>query len=134
MTTKGSVSGTLAGLMVLGHPNNQKISIYGDIEAPLSGNVYFRTSLYNYQTWRARARYQLTSSLNRSTDFNVLNNQNPTPGTHYDYLALQESLSPSWVPTGQDLGFSGLLHPLYRAVEYLLPGAAEPPAATVLLS
>ncbi|MEO7142070.1 MAG: hypothetical protein ABI165_01050 [Bryobacteraceae bacterium] len=81
------------------HPN-QKLSVTGDFEGASSGDTYFRTSLHDYQKLRARARYQLTQSLNVSADVNLLNNQNPTPGIHYDFLARQESLSFQWTPDG----------------------------------
>jgi len=79
---------------------SQKVMISGDFEAASSGGAYFRTSLYNYQKVRARARYQLTGSLNLSADFSFLDNQNPLPGVKYDYLAYQESLSFLWAPSG----------------------------------
>jgi hypothetical protein len=79
---------------------SSNLSISGDAEGSSSGGVYFRTSLYNYQRVRARARYQLSTSLNVSADFTLLNNQNPTPGIRYDFLSHQESLSLQWSPKG----------------------------------
>ncbi|MGI8992442.1 MAG: hypothetical protein ACR2I2_23030 [Bryobacteraceae bacterium] len=81
------------------HPS-QKLSISGDVEGASSGDTYFRTSLHDYQKVRARARYQLTGSLNISADVNLLNNRNPTPGIDYDFLSRQESLSFQWLPDG----------------------------------
>jgi hypothetical protein len=89
----------LAGVMY--HPT-QKLSITGDVEAALSGSVYFRTSLYDYQRVRARARYQVTTRLNLAADFNVLNNQNPTPGINYNYMAIQQSLSAYYTPESKN--------------------------------
>src|ERR1039458_3273519 len=59
----------------------------------------FRTSLYNYQKMRARARYQLASTLSLQASFSLLNNQNPTPGINYDFLSRQNSLSAAWTPS-----------------------------------
>ena len=77
----------------------QKISINGELESAVSSGAYFRTSLYNYQKLRVRARYRITPALQLAADGNLLNNQNPTPGIRYDYLAHQESLSVLWSPT-----------------------------------
>ena len=59
---------------------------------------YFRTSLHDYQKARAQVRYQVMSALSVSGDFNLLSNQNPAPGVHYDYQARQQSLSLFWSP------------------------------------
>jgi hypothetical protein len=79
---------------------SQKLSISGEAERASSGGAYFRTSLYDYQKIRAQARYQVTGSVSLAADFNLLNNQNPQPGIHYDYLAHQQSLSLFWRPSG----------------------------------
>ncbi len=81
------------------HPS-QKLSITGDVEGASSSDSYFRTSLHDYQKMRARARYQITGSLNISADVSVLNNQNPTSGIHYDFLSRHESISFQWIPDG----------------------------------
>jgi hypothetical protein len=87
---------------------NQKVSITGEVEGASSGGAYFRTSLYNYQKVRTLARYQATATLSLSADFTLLNNQDPLPGVHYDYLAHQESLSFLWTPAGgKTLNFEG---------------------------
>ena len=88
------------GLGGLAFHASQKLSINADVEGASSSDTYFRTSLRDYQKLRARARYQLLASLNISADINILNNQNPSPGIHYDYLARQESLSLQWSPPG----------------------------------
>lgn len=79
---------------------NHKLWISGNIEGASSSGVYFRTSLYNYQQFRAQVRYEISSSLNVAADFSLLNNQNPTAGIKYDYLARQESFSLFWSPGG----------------------------------
>jgi hypothetical protein len=76
----------------------QRLSVHADVEGASSSDTYFRTSLHDYQKVRGRARYQLLPSLNISADLNVLNNHNPSPGIHFDYLAHQESLGFQWSP------------------------------------
>jgi hypothetical protein len=71
-----------------------------DFEDGSSGSTYFRTSLYNYQKARARGRYRLTNTLSLSASASVLNNQNPSPGINYDFLAHQESASFQFTPAG----------------------------------
>jgi hypothetical protein len=70
-----------------------------DFENGSSGSTYFRTSLYNYQKARIRGRHQITPSLSVSASASVLNNQNPSPGVQYDFLAHQESVSLNWSPS-----------------------------------
>ncbi|HEV8145008.1 MAG TPA: hypothetical protein VGP79_01430 [Bryobacteraceae bacterium] len=79
---------------------NAKLSFSGDSEIARSSEAYFRTSLFNYEKIRARARYQATGSISLAADFSALNNQNPTPGIRYDFLSTQESLSLLWSPKG----------------------------------
>lgn len=105
------------------HPN-QKLSITGDVEGVSSSHTYFRTSLYDYQKMRARARYQLNASLNISTDVSLLNNQNPTSGIQYDFLARQASISFQWTPDGgKRWGFQGgyTRSTLRSDIRYLAP-------------
>jgi hypothetical protein len=78
----------------------QKVSINVDFEDGSSGSTYFRTSLYDYQKARVRARYQVSPSLSLSANASVLNNQNPTPGVRYDFFSLQESASFLYAPSG----------------------------------
>jgi hypothetical protein len=77
----------------------QKLSANVDFEAADTSHAYFRTSLYNYQKMRARARYQLASKLALQASFSLLNNRNPTSGIDYDFLSRQNSLSASWTPS-----------------------------------
>lgn len=76
----------------------RKLSVTADVEGASSSDTYFRTSLHDYRNLRARTRYQVSPSLNIAFDLNLLSNQNPTPGIHYDYLAHHESLSFQWAP------------------------------------
>jgi hypothetical protein len=107
----------------------KKISLSAEGESASSGGDYFRTSLYDYQKVRAQARYQATASLSLSADFNLLNNQNPQPGIHYDYLAHQESLSLYWSPAnGKAFDFQGSYSrsDLRSNISYLDPGTLQP--------
>jgi hypothetical protein len=107
----------------------QKISVSGDVEAASSRGAYFRTSLYNYQKYRAQARYQATASLSLSADFTLLNNQNPLPGVKYDYLAHQESISFLWAPKGgKNWDFQGSYgrSTVYSDIGYLEPEFLTP--------
>ena len=78
----------------------QKFTANFDFEGGSSNNAYFRTSLYNYQRARIRARYQATNSLSLNAYFSVLNNSNPTPGINYSYQSRDNSLSVLWAPAG----------------------------------
>jgi hypothetical protein len=107
----------------------QKISINGEVDSAVSGGAYFRTSLYNYQKLRVRARYRITPSLQLAADGNVLNNQNPTPGIRYDYLAHQESISVTWAPTavkGWDFQGSYTRSTVRSDINYLVPQTLQP--------
>jgi hypothetical protein len=88
-----------AGLAGIHFRANQKLSFNVDFEDASTDHAYFRTSLYNYQKMRARARYQLASTLALQASFSLLNNQNPTPGILYDFLSRQNSLTASWTPS-----------------------------------
>ncbi len=110
------------------HPSRQ-LSIHGDAESARSGGNYFRTSLYNYQKLRLRARYRITPSLQIAADTYVLNNQNPAAGIHYDYLAHQESLSLGWSPTalkGWDFQGSYTRSTVRSDINYLVPQVLTP--------
>ena len=78
----------------------QKLTANFDFEGGSSSSAYFRTSLYNYQRVRMRARYQATNSLSFNASFFVLNNNNPTPGINYSFLSRDNSLSVLWAPAG----------------------------------
>jgi hypothetical protein len=107
----------------------QRISLTAEAEGASSGAAYFRTSLYDYQKVRAQGRYQATDSLSLSADFTLLNNQNPTPGIRYDFLARQQSLSISWSPKGGrtwDLQGSYSRSSLRSNIGYLSPGDLTP--------
>jgi hypothetical protein len=77
---------------------SQKLSMNAEYEGASTGSAYFRTSPYNYNRLRARARYQATGSLYLQANFGLLDNQNPTPGIQYDFRARDNSLSVFWTP------------------------------------
>jgi hypothetical protein len=108
---------------------SQNLSVSGGVEGASSNGVYFRTSLYNYERVRAGARYQVTTTLNLSTDFTLLNNQNPTPGINYDYLSHQESVALLWSPGGgKTWDFEGSYSRFTERsnINYLDPGTLKP--------
>src|SRR5579885_1197885 len=88
------------GLAGASFHSGQKFSFNVDFEGASSDRDYFRTSLYDYQRARARARYQAFGTLALSADFSILNNQNPSQGIHYDFLSRQNSVSALWTPAG----------------------------------
>ncbi|HVN06245.1 MAG TPA: hypothetical protein VMT86_17605 [Bryobacteraceae bacterium] len=77
----------------------QKLSANVDFEGTASDHAYFRTSLYNYQRMRARARYQVNNALSLQAVFTLLRNENPLTGINYSFLSRQNSLSASWTPS-----------------------------------
>jgi hypothetical protein len=76
----------------------QKLSLNVDYEGGATDRDYFRTSLYNYNRMRARAKYQATTSLTLQANFALLDNQNPTPGIQYDFRSRDNSLAVFWTP------------------------------------
>ena len=103
----------------------QKLSLNADFEGASSGSTYFRTSLYDYQKGRVRGRYQILPSLSILANVNVLNNQNPTPGIHYDFFSHQESVSLHYAQAGGktwDFDGSYTRSTLRSDINYLDPG------------
>jgi hypothetical protein len=78
----------------------QKLSLNVDYEGASTGQNYFRTSLYNYQKVRARAKYQASASLWFQANFALLDNQNPSAGIQYDFRSRDNSLAVFWAPNG----------------------------------
>ncbi|HLK50513.1 MAG TPA: hypothetical protein VKT49_20375 [Bryobacteraceae bacterium] len=86
----------------------QKLSMTVDYEGSSSDNVYFRTSLNDYNKVRAQVRYQATGSLSLQGNFTVLNNQNPAPSIRYDFQSRDNSVALYWTPNGgKRLSFTG---------------------------
>jgi hypothetical protein len=88
------------GLAGLTYRPWQKLSVNLDYEGSSSDSIYFRTSLNDYNRARARARYQVTSSLMLQTNFTILNNQNPAPDIRLDFQSRTNTLSMYWTPGG----------------------------------
>ena len=88
------------GLAGLTFRPSQRFSLNLDYEGAATDRTYFRTSLYNYQRVRARARYQLNAALSVQANFTLLNNQNPTPGIQNDFQSRDNSVSLYWTPGG----------------------------------
>jgi hypothetical protein len=76
----------------------QKLRVNLDYEGASSDDVYFRTSLNDYQKARAWAQFQATPSLAFTTNFRVLSNQNPAAGVNFDFLSRDNSLAVYWTP------------------------------------
>jgi hypothetical protein len=77
---------------------HQKLRVNGDIEAASSDQAYFQTSLRNYQKARARANYDLSSTLRFSAGFSLLHNSDPNPQIQNSFYSRAESLSALWTP------------------------------------
>jgi hypothetical protein len=101
---------------------SQKLSLNVDFEGAVSDHAYFRTSLYNYQKMRARARYQVAHTLALQASFSLLNNQNPTAGINYNFLSRQNSLSAVWTPSKR----MSILGEYTRSTLYSYIGYLEP--------
>lgn len=78
----------------------QKLTLNADFESASGDRTYFRTSLDDYKKFRARARYQASSSLSVVASFSLLDNHNPAPTVKYDFLNRQNSVSFFWTPGG----------------------------------
>jgi len=76
----------------------EKLTLNLEFEGASSDDVYFRTSLNDYQKARARARYQLAKALSLQANFQVLNNRNPAPGVNYIFQSRDNALSIFWTP------------------------------------
>jgi hypothetical protein len=125
---QGSLSRNV-GIAGISFRPSQTLLVSGNLEAASSGGAYFRTSLYNYQKWRAQARYQVNPSLSVAADFSLLNNQNPLPTVKYDCLASQESLSFLWAPqSGKHWNFQGSYSrsSIYSDISYFNPEFLTP--------
>jgi hypothetical protein len=88
------------GLAGLTFRPSQKLSVNLDYEGASSDRIYFRTSLNDYYKIRARARYQLATSLMLQANFQVLNNQNPNASIQYNFESRDNSLAVYWTPAG----------------------------------
>ena len=77
----------------------ERFILNADYEGSSSDNIYFRTSLNDYNKARVRARFQATKSLLVQANFLVLNNQNPAPDIRLDYQYRTNALTLYWTPS-----------------------------------
>jgi hypothetical protein len=101
-----------------------KLSINLDYEGASSDRIYFRTDLNNYNKARARARYQLATTLTLQANFQVLNNQNPAAQIQYSFQSRDNSLAIFWTPKGgKRITFMGEYDrsTMNSTIDYLLP-------------
>jgi hypothetical protein len=101
-----------------------KLSINLDYEGASSDRIYFRTDLNDYHKARARARYQLSTTLTVQANFQVLNNQNPATQIQYSFQSRDNSLAIFWTPkAGKRISFMGEYDrsTLRSSIDYLLP-------------
>ncbi|MBI1895590.1 MAG: hypothetical protein HYS04_03495 [Acidobacteria bacterium] len=101
-----------------------RLSVHVDSEAGWSNNVYFRTSLRDYQRIRARATFQALASLALTANFGLLNNDSPTPGGGYLVRSRDAGLSVAWTPAaGKRVRLIGdYVRSTFRSeIDYLVP-------------
>jgi hypothetical protein len=102
----------------------QKLTVNLDYEGSSSDNIYFRTSLNDYNRGRARVRYQARPSLGFQASYAVFDNQNPAPDIRFDYRATSASAAVFWTPAdGKRFTFTAEYdHSLLRSsILYLIP-------------
>ncbi|MGA3099352.1 MAG: MtrB/PioB family outer membrane beta-barrel protein [Bryobacteraceae bacterium] len=78
----------------------KKANITAEYEGGSTTHEYFRTSLYDFNRLRLRARYQVTASLSLQANVNWLRNRNPSQGIELDSSNHGASLSAQWRPSG----------------------------------
>jgi hypothetical protein len=78
----------------------KKATITAEYEGGQTTHEYFRTSLYDYNRLRLRARYQVAATLSLQANFNALRNRNPAPDLQQDFRSRDNSLSAHWTPKG----------------------------------
>jgi hypothetical protein len=107
----------------------QKLRVFADAEGTSSNQIYFRTSLQNYQKAHVRGTYDLSPSWRFTGDFSLLNNNNPDPSIRNDFSSKMESVSVFWLPKGGKL-FNALLDYTRSSVRsdilYLVPQTLSP--------
>jgi len=106
-----------------------KLRVIADAEGTSSNQIYFRTSLQNYQKAHIRGSYDLSPSWRFTGDFSLLNNNNPDPTIRSDFSSKMESVSVFWLPKGGKL-FNALLDYTRSSVRsdilYLVPETLSP--------
>lgn len=77
-----------------------KLTLFGDVEIARSSEILFRTSLGDFDKYRARARYDVNANLNVQINFGSLTNQNPPKFGLFDLRQRQASAAIQWLPRG----------------------------------
>ena len=77
-----------------------KLRITSDLEASPGDATFLRTGLQNYVRSKTRARYRISSDLQLSAGFAVLDNRNDEPGIDLEFQSRQTSLTLQWSPAG----------------------------------
>ena len=107
----------------------QKFRITGDAEGSSSDQVFFRTSLQDYQKAHIRGRYDLSPEWRFAADFSLLYNSNPDPNVKLDYSSKIESASVFYMPKslkGTNLLLDYSRSAVYSSVLYLVPQTLSP--------
>lgn len=107
----------------------KKFRVIGDAEGSDSDQIFFRTSLQQYEKMHIRASYDLLTSLRFNADFSLLNNSNPDPTIKLDFASKVESASLNWTPKGGK--WANLLLDYSRSavrsdILYLIPNTLTP--------
>ncbi len=100
-----------------------------DYEDGTSGSTYFATSLYNYRKASVRGRHRISAAFSIAANATILENKNPSPGIHFDFLAHQESASLFYTPAaGKYWDFEGSYarSTLRSEIDYLNPAFLIP--------
>lgn len=85
-----------------------KIWLSADVEIARSDKVYFRTSLQDYERYKARVRWQVTTNFSASWNFSYMANKTPNANTlpaglgPYSFRSIDDSISFVWTPKGGD--------------------------------
>jgi hypothetical protein len=77
-----------------------RLTLFGDVERARSSEVLFRTSLGDYEKYRARARYDVSSNLNLQFNFGAINNDNPPQFGRFNLRQRQTAAAIHWLPRG----------------------------------
>ena len=117
------------GIAGFNYRAGQKFRITGEAEGSSSNQVYFRTSLQNYEKARLQGTYDLSPEWRFAANFNLLNNSNPNPNVRLDYSAKIEGASVFYTP--KSVKWANLLLDYSRSaarssILYLVPQTLSP--------
>jgi hypothetical protein len=86
------------GIAGVNYRIGQKFRVSGDAEGSNSDQIFFRTSLQEYEKAHIRARYDISPQWRIVANFGLLNNSNPSPNVRLDYSSKVESASVYFAP------------------------------------